>query len=87
MPYLCRVCVTAARVQLTDSEISTGVAGVVAVNVSIASAFVPGRGLRIVFFTFSAAISSSVRPVIFEPGIVPAGYPAGDRDGRPGIGL
>jgi hypothetical protein len=26
-------------------------------------------------------------PVILEPGLFPAGYPAGDRDDRPGIGL
>jgi hypothetical protein len=39
------------------------------------------------FLIFSALISLSVRPVILEPGIFPAGYPAGDRDGRPGIGL
>lgn len=46
IPYRCMVCDTAALEQLTDSAISTGVAGVVAVSVRIASALLPGLGRR-----------------------------------------
>lgn len=56
IPYRWSVWVTAAREQFTDSAISTGLAGVVVVSVRIASALLPGLGLRMGVFVVCLAL-------------------------------
>lgn len=46
IPYRFRTCETFCFVVFTDSAISCGLAGVVVVRVRIASALLPGMGLR-----------------------------------------